>query len=262
LLIHRVGEGVCSLINSASYSSTIFAVKAMRLPESTISKTVTGEGWRRKITRPARILREFKPFAHILMLITVISIFGVPYITLMPAMARTVLDGTSRTMGLLLMSVGAGALTGSLLMASRKSPVGLDRWAIRCAVSFGVCVSVFALSRHVWFAMAALVPVGFFMVTSFISCNTFLQTFVSDDDRSVLMSLYVGAVTGVAPIGSMLVGQLGEMFGASGALFSSGLICVAGSLVYARKLDRGRHTILRALVKRGWRLKEGRKREW
>ena len=258
IVIGRVGEGVCFLLNAVSYLATIFAVKAIKVAAT---PDMPAADKREGLLKRLRLLREFPPFAYTLMLVSMAGVFGVPYLALMPAMARTVLGGTSRTMGLLLMAVGAGALIGSLLMAARKSPVGLDRWAIRCCLAFGASVSVFALSRSVWMAMLLGAPVGFFMVTALIACNTFLQTMVDDDHRSLLMSLYVAAITGIAPFGSIIVGQLAEMIGTSGALCVSGLVCVVTSLHYAHKLDQCRTLILRNLRALGFPLKDGAKWE-
>ena len=269
--IHHVGEGICFLINSVAYSSTIWAVKAMRLARSTVARKNGGHGDNRSESRGEalrevfvgfRLLRLFPPFALILLLVTVTCLFGVPYLALMPAMARTVLGGTSKTMGTLLMCVGAGALVGSLLMASRKSPVGLDRWAMRCSIAFGIAVSLFALSRTVWLSMVLLAPVGFFMVTTVIACNTFLQTLVEDQYRSALMSLYVAAMTGIAPFGSILVGWMSEVIGTSMALCISGIVCVVGSFYCSHRLGRYRKYIHRAFVAHGYHLKEGRRWEW
>jgi predicted MFS family arabinose efflux permease len=254
VVIGRVGEGVCFLLNAASYFATIFAVKAIKI---TGAPEKAAGGKRESLLERFRVLRRFPPFAYVLTLVSIAGVFGVPYLALMPAMARTVLGGTSRTMGLLLMAVGVGALAGSLLMAARKSPVGLDRWAIRCSLAFGVSVSIFALSRSVGMAMILGAPVGFFMVTALISCNTFLQTMVDDEHRSLMMSLYVAAVTGIAPVGSIIIGQLAEMIGTSGALCVSGMICVAASLYFSRKLDSCRTMILRNLKARGFPLKDG-----
>lgn len=263
MAIHRVGEGICFLLNAVAYSATIFAVKLVRLVKSPVADEADASGSAmRNIFVAFKLLRDFPPFAYILMLVTVTGVFGVPYLALMPAMAKTVLKGSSQTMGLLLMSVGIGALAGSLLMAVRKSPIGLDRWAIRCCVSFGAAVSLFSLSRSMWIAMLLVVPVGFFMVTGLISCNTFLQTLVDDKHRSPLMSLYVAANIGIAPVGSILIGQLGEIIGTSGALCASGLICVIVSLFFSRKLDGCRHLILRTLRAKGYHLKEGPRWEW
>jgi predicted MFS family arabinose efflux permease len=254
--IHQVGEGICFLLNSVAYSSTIFAVKTMKITRSTVA--TKSRGGLRSVFSAFSLLRGFPPFAHILAIVLVAGVFGVPYLALMPAMARTVLSGTSRTMGILLMCVGAGALAGSLVMAARRSPVGLDRWASRFSVMFGVTVALFALSRVVWLSMLLLVPVGFFMVTGLIACNTFLQSLVDNENRSGLMSLYVAAMTGVAPVGSILVGWLGEIAGTSLALCASGIVCAALIGYFASRLQKHRRLIHRAFRSRGFHLKEGK----
>lgn len=252
--IHRIGEGLCFMLNSASYSAMLFAVRTMRFPHSTVAEPLPRQGSVfRNMFVGFRLLKAFPPFAHMLMLVTVSGIFGVPYLSLMPAMARTVLEGTSKTMGFLLMSVGIGALAGSLIMAARKSPVGLDRCAIWNTVAFGTSVAIFSLSRSTWMAMILLIPAGFSMVTTLISCNTFLQTLVDDENRSPLMSLYIAAIVGISSVGSLLSGQVAEFIGTSGALFTGGLACVAASLYHARKLLSYRKLIDEAFCERGYR---------
>jgi MFS family permease len=110
--------------------------------------------------------------------------------------------------------------------------------------------------------MLLLVPVGFFMVTALIACNTFLQSLVDNENRSGLMSLYVAAVTGIAPVGSILVGWLGEIVGTSLALCASGIVCAASTGFFARRLQKHRRLIHRAFRSRGFHLKEGQKWEW
>ena len=173
-------------------------------------------------------------------------------------MAREVLGGTSKTMGLLLSAVGIGALSGSLLMAARKSPVGLDQWASRATMLFGAFVAMFALSPKTWVAMLALAPAGFFMVTALIACNTFLQSLVEDEERSRLMGIYIMCTVGIAPVGSLFTGQLAEMIGTQGALFASGLLCILSSFYFFTKMEKSRQMILRAYVKKGYNLKEAR----
>ena len=257
--IYRVGEGLCFLLNSMTYIATLFSLRAMRMEHEAVAvSSGNREGLRETIGRGLVLLRAFPPFKYMLLLIACCSIFGFPYIVLMPSMAREVLGGTSKTMGLLLSAVGIGALSGSLLMAARKSPVGLDRWASRGTMLFGAFVAMFALSPKTWIAMLALAPAGFFMVTALIACNTFLQSLVDDEERSRLMGIYIMCTVGIAPVGSLFTGQLAEMIGTQGALFASGLLCILSSFYFFTKMEKNRKVILRAFVKKGYNLKETR----
>ena len=257
--IYRVGEGICFLLNSLAYSATLFALRAMRLEKEAVAvSSGNREGLLETLGRGLVLLRAFPPFKYMLLLITCCSIFGFPYIVLMPAMARLVLGGTSQTMGLLLTAVGIGALSGSLLMAARKSPVGLDLWASRATMLFGAFVAIFALSSKTWIAMLTVAPAGFFMVTALIACNTFLQSLVEDEERSRLMGLYIMCTVGISPLGSLFAGQLAEMIGTQGALCISGLLCTLSSFYFFRKMEKCRPAILRAYAKKGYNLKDAR----
>ena len=76
------------------------------------------------------------------------------------------------------------------------------------------------------------------------SCNTVLQTIVEEDKRGRVMSLYTMAFMGIAPFGSLLAGSLASKIGAPGTIMISGIACILGSILFARKLP-----LLRALVR-------------
>ena len=249
--IHRVGEAICFFFNALSYSATLFALSAMRMEQSPVAVvSEKRETFFRGVLKTMALLRSFPPFKYVLLLLAGCSVFGFPYLALMPAMARTVLGGTSKTMGILLSAVGIGALVGSLIMAARKSVRGLDRIAAHCSVAFGVLVMVFSMAPNWKIALLVLPPLGFCMVTNLIACNTFLQALVRDRERSRLMGLYIVAIIGVAPIGSFLIGTLADSIGTRYALSLSGSLCALLSLYFVRKLKVHAALIEETCIKR------------
>jgi MFS family permease len=238
-VIHLVGEGACFLLNGLAYSSTLYAVRIMKMDRPPIGKAVAGK--RRPLADMAegiRMARDFAPARYFLFLIALTGFFAFPSLVLMPAMAKSVLGGTPETLGLLLMGVAIGALAGSLLMASLKSPSRLSWWCTRSCIGFGISVMLFSLSRAIAFGIALAAPVGFFMVTSTITCNTLLQTMVPREGRSRIMALYTFAILGFPPFGSLLAGRLGDMIGTGWALFVCGGLCAVSAFALSRKLDR------------------------
>lgn len=266
--IHHIGEALCFALNSLTYLATIFALRVMHMKEKPIIRRRDGgekpkrEGIIQSLMGGVRYVRAFPPFFYSLMMATAAGIFGFPYIVLMPAMARDALGGNAKTMGVLLFAIGVGALAGSLMMAARKSPIGLDRWQTRTAMAFGVFVMLFALTRTVAFAMMALVPLGFCMVTTLIACNTFLQSLVFDEQRSSMMSLYICCSVGIPPFGSILVGRLGDMIGTPGALFLSGALCLLSCYYFARKMKKYRLVIIKQYKRSGFNLDEAKAQRW
>ncbi len=256
IVISKVGEAVCFFLNSVSYLVTLGALRVMRLSrvprahEATRKKSFAGLV--RQYGSGFRMVGRYPPYRYVLLLITFSGIFGFPYIVLMPAMARDVLMGDSRTMGYLLAATGGGALLGSLFMAARKSPRNLDRWLPRAAIGFGLSEAAFALCRTPTAAIVVLPVLGFCMVSSMISCNTLLQSLVDDAKRPRLMGLYILAAVGVSPFGSLVIGFLGDILGTSPALFISGSLCISISFYFSRKLRPYRANIDKMLHRRGF----------
>ena len=166
-------------------------------------------------------------------------------------MAKSVLNGTSQTLGFLLMGVAIGALAGSLLMASRRNVARHSWWCTRTCVGFGAAVMLFSLSRSVWLSIALAAPLGFCLVTCTIACNTLLQTMTAPESRSRIMALYTLANIGIPPFGSMLAGRFGDLTNTGWALFACGICCTASSVYFMRKIDRIKGEVTDALKRQG-----------
>jgi MFS family permease len=69
-----------------------------------------------------------------------------------------------------------------------------------------------------------------------------IQSIVPDALRGRVMSLYILAFFGVAPLGGLLMGSLASAFGAQAAVFVGAVVCAVGALalrVVGREVVRG-----------------------
>lgn len=247
-VIHAVGEGVCFLVNGFAYSSTLLAVKKMKMDRPPIGKNDGSRSRPLKDTvEGLKMARKFEPSRYLLILIASTGFFCFPSIVLMPAMAKSVLGGNSETLGFLLMGVAIGALLGSFIMASLKSSKRLYWWCTRACLAFGVSVILFSFSGNIYAGIALAAPVGFCMVTSTISCNTLLQSMAPAANRSRIMALYTMAILGIPPFGSLLSGRLADHLGTDWALFICGSISAVIAFYFMKKIDRVRDQISEAL---------------
>jgi MFS family permease len=142
-----------------------------------------------------------------------------------------VLHGGPDTLGLLTAAMGLGALLGALRLAYRKSV-------------FGLSLIAFSFSHVLWLSMLLLVLCGFAVMMETAASNTVLQTIVDDDKRGRVMSFYAMAFLGAAPLGSLVAGSLASHFGVARVVQLSGLLCIAGSLVFAWRLP-----VLRKIIR-------------
>ena len=249
LLIAAFGEGFCFLLNGLSYLAVIAALLRMRIPPTAEKKQ------KQKLLKG---LREgfsssfgFAPIRSVLLLLMTVSMMGMPYIVLMPVFAKNILHGGSETLGFLMGAAGAGALCGAVYLAQRKTVAGLERVIPLMTGLFSLGLIGFALSRHQWLSLSLLLMAGFGLMVQMASSNSILQTIVDDDKRGRVMSFYVMCVMGTTPIGSLLAGVVANRLGAPQTLLIGGICCLAGAVLFMRKLPALRESIRPIYIEKG-----------
>lgn len=233
-VIAAVGEGLCFLLNGLSYSSIIIALNAMHLPPASSERpqeaALAGirEGFSYAWIR--------RPIRDTLILLSCLSLLGLPYVVMMPVFAKEILKGGPRTLGFLMGATGAGALAGSMLLAVRKGTKGLEKGIPIASGLFSAAVIGFAFSPSAGASYLLVALAGFGMISTLASCNTLLQTVVDNALRGRVMSLYTMALVGIAPFGSLLAGWLTDRIGVRLALALGGVCCMAASVWFSRRV--------------------------
>jgi len=230
VLIATIGEGICFLINALSYIAVIVSLLSMNIDHIKVNASNTS------------ILTELKEgFTYvfgnpkiraILMLVMLTSIMGVPFIVLMPAFAKDILQGGPHTLGFLMSALGAGALLGAIYLASRTNIKGLLKIINAGAFILGIGLIGCSLSRSLWVSILMVFIAAFGMMVQVAAANTWLQTNVDDDKRGRTMSFYVVSFMGMAPFGSLLAGSVAGFIGVPNTIFIGGIICILGGLFF------------------------------
>ena len=193
----------------------------------------------------------FAPIRSVLLLITLISVMGMPYTVLMPVIADQVLHGGPHTLGFLMGATGVGALGGAVYLASRRSVLGLGRVIAASAVWFGCGLIAFSLSRTLALSLVLMVVTGIGFMVQLASSNTVIQTIVREEMRGRVMAFYTMAFMGTAPFGSLLAGGLAARIGAPRTILLRGCACIAGGIAFSRQLPRLRELVVPIYVERG-----------
>jgi MFS family permease len=249
VLVASVGEGYCFLIDGISYIAVIVSLLMMRLAKAPAKKAAR-RVWHELVDGWQYVVHSV-PIRSILLNLSVISLFGMPYSVLMPIFAAKVLGGGANTLGLLMAATGVGALVGAMMLAVRKNVVGLGRRIVVTTGMFGVALIGFALSRWLWLSLLLLPIAGFGMMQQMAASNTILQTIVDDEKRGRVMAFYSMAFQGMAPFGSLLAGSLAARFGAPVTVTVSGVACALGSVWFASRLPQIRQIVRPIYVRLG-----------
>ena len=241
IIIAAVGEGYCFLIDGFSYLAVIASLLLMHL--AAVAPVRRGKNVFSDLKEGWRYVTDFAPVRDVMLLLCVASLMGMPYMVLMPIFAGTILHGGPHTLGFLMGATGVGALTGAVLLAARKSVLGLGRVVPLAAAAFGAGLIAFAFSRWLWLSFILMFVVGFGMMQQMAGSNTILQTISPDDKRGRVMSYYTVSIVGMAPFGSLLSGWLAARIGAPFALAIGGACCLVGSGLFALRLRRIRELV-------------------
>jgi MFS family permease len=228
------GPGWCFFVNALSFLGVIVALKKMKFNEmpkrekygSALKDIIEGL----KYTASEPMVRT------LIGLVAVINIFGLSFVTLIPAWAVTVLHGNAATNGIMQSARGIGALAAALIIAT----IGGSRHTYRLlgigTFIFPLLLLIFAYVRWLPFSLAALLGTGAAIILIFNLSNALVQNLVRDNMRGRVMSVYTFTSFGFFPLGALLIGFGAEHFGEPsavtvGALITLGFAVMAYTLV-------------------------------
>jgi MFS family permease len=223
LVIASLGEAPAFGLNSLSYLAVITGLLLMRLkPFKPPSNPGTG-------------LTEFKEglvylgsdrrLTGLVGMIALLSVFAFPFTVLLPAFARDVLGIGAEGYGALLSSQGVGALLGALMLAFGGDRSKKTLILLLSRILLASAMLAFALSTTPILSMIAMLAAGFAFITQLAVTNTSIQLLVPDELRGRVMSAYTWALAGFWPLGSLLIGVLGDHFTSQTAVLFSSAAC-------------------------------------
>jgi len=228
--IARIGEGWCFFLNGLSFAAVIVALLMMRNVRS--EPKPSEDSPFKSLMQGFHFAMSDLPIRSALLLLSVLSLFGLQYSVFLPIYANDILKGGARTMGLLMSFAGVGAVLGALQFAARTHYRGLARWIAATSMTCAVALIVFSQARAFWLCTAVLFVVGFAATSQMAATNTLIQNRVPDELRSRVMAVYATMFMGVQPIGSLIAGGVAKRIGAPYTLSVFGFLVLLGSLLF------------------------------
>ena len=234
MLIALVGEGMCFLINGISYIGVVTALLYMKVdpyvplkfhPNKIISGLKVGfeATWKNEDIR------------NILMFLSFMSLFGLPYVTFFPAIAKEVAGGDAHALGWITSCVGIGSFVSALYLSNRKGKPELARIVGGAGIIFSILILILSRLDNFHFILMTVFGTGMMMMLQLASSNTMIQSTVDDDKRGRVLSFFNVSLLGIVPFGSLLMGFMAERLGLHTALLINGGFCLIGALLFFSK---------------------------
>ncbi|MDR1440972.1 MAG: MFS transporter [Bifidobacteriaceae bacterium] len=219
--------------NSLSFVATVGAVGLMRPGE--LRPMPSAPRAKGQLRAGLDYVRRRSDIQVILVVIGVVSCFGLNTQLTMGVMARNVFDRQAGEYGLLGSLFAVGAVFGALVAARRRRP--RVRLVIGATIAFGFAAGLSALTPNYWSYAFCGILVGACTLTLITAANSTLQLSVEPEIRGRVMSIYMMVFMGATPVGSPVVGWIADTWGprwSIGVGSIAALAVGAGAMIWAK----------------------------
>ncbi|MGQ9569627.1 MAG: MFS transporter [Thermodesulfovibrionales bacterium] len=224
--IAYLGLPACFYLNALSFTAIIFALSKMKVKSNTREQT---GGFMRDLFEGIKFVISNRDVYRVILLISVFSLVGLPYVALLPVFAGEILKTGPQGFGFLVGATGGGAFLAGLFLSYKGDVKNKLQLMSISGICFSLFLLLFSISRSFYLSIITLLFIGWGSVSFFATANSFVQLSVSDDLRGRVVSVYAFVFLGFAPIGNYLIGILADTLGVTEAVLLSSIICIIAS---------------------------------
>jgi len=235
LALGSLGAAWCFYLNSVSFLALIIALLIITLPRR---ESEGYDGVWEAMLEGLRFVRRNPVLIILLSVPAILSLLGLPFVVLMPAIARDMVHTGASGLGYLMAGAGLGAVVSALILAGLEDPAHKERLIMSSAALFSLGLILLATVHSFRWAFVLLVVLGVTMVGALALTNSTLQMSSPPALRGRVMSMYNLAVLGLAPVGSLQMGTVAEARGMRFALALGGSVSLVYFLVLLAFLPR------------------------
>ena len=230
-LLAAGSEGLVFLVNGISFlfiiGGLLLARTRYKVPREANQESSLGAEFREGLS----YIRKNNVVASIILMSTLLGFFGMPLLQQIPALGRDVLQTVHDTEQIvatrtsqLYIAQGFGALTAAFLAAFFSASKRKGLALILGQASFILALIALGLARNLSLSLGLLILIGYGSVTQLVTMNTLIQLQVPNGLRGRVFAMYLWALQGVAPFGSLLIGGLAQTWGVPLATMVGGLV--------------------------------------
>lgn len=246
IILEKIGDGACFLLNALSFVAVITSLLMMRLPKY-VSKPHTKNAFA-ELKEGYNYIKSAPEIMFVIIMLMFISLFVLPYSTLIPFYARDVFNGTASTFGIIDSFIGLGAFSGAIFLASIKPGLDLKKILGINTLVFGAGLVLFSHENNYFLALAFSALAGFGMMSQITISNTILQTTAEAKMRGRVISFYAMAFFGMQPLGGLVIGWVSKLIGTKNTMMGEGIIALLIGIIHFVFLKNAKRKAKKALV--------------
>ena len=223
IMLGALGAAACFYLNTVSYLALIVALLMITIPPR---QKCPGPKFWTAMFDGVRYVNEHRLLIVLLTVPAFLSLFGLPFIVLMPVIARNMINVGASGLGYLMGGAGAGAVIAALAIAAKGNIEHRGRLILTSATIFSLSLVLLSGSHAFWWAFSLLAVMGATIVGTLTLTNMTLQVTTPPELRGRIMSMYYVAMMGLLPFGSLQAGAVAQALGTRFALAFGGVACL------------------------------------
>ncbi len=238
LFAENNGEGWIFLINAFSFAAILISLFFVH-PKYTEPKQPRSLSMLEELREGTNYLVKNSSTGLLIVIAAMLGFFAFPIIQQLPVVSKDLLKQATDTKAivdlrnsLIYTAQGVGALVAAFMIAFNNTA----RWrGLRLLLGEGFFILgmiAIPFSHSLWPAMIVIALMGWGAVTQLATMNTLIQLQVPNALRGRVFSIYLWALQGIAPFGSLLIGWMTQEFSLPTTAIICGTIClvVIGSI--------------------------------
>lgn len=176
IIVAAFGATVAFAINAVSYLPMLESLRRwQRVAE--VSR-LPPEGLARSISSGLRYIGNMQPVRRALLRVFILCFLGAALQSLLPLVARDLLDGDAKTFGLLLGCFGVGAVSGIFVLQPLRISIGNEKTLRLCCVVLAASLAILAVSRNLYLDLFVLLAAGMAWMVATTTVSITVQLFV------------------------------------------------------------------------------------
>ena len=218
LMIAKLGPSENFYLQALAYLGVAAMVVQLRLPD--IPRSGKGNVLQ-SLAEGSKYVWKHPTLRTQMTLALVPVVIALPYVSLLPILAKDTLGKGAGGYGIMMSAPGIGAVTATLIIASLKGVKRQGLLLLAAIFALGLVLILVALSRSFWLSCGLLVLVGACQMAYMTTNQTVLQLSTPDEYRGRVMGIYM-LNQGLLPLGSLFGGVMSDVFSAPIALATMG----------------------------------------
>jgi MFS family permease len=236
IVLQSYGAFLCFLLNALSYLIVFAFMFLMKVKHSISDKKDTDTI--SQIREGFAYIKNNKVVLETILLLAFTSLLVLPFNTLLPVFTEQVYKGNASTYGYLNSFMGAGALLGSIWLATIRNNIVMSKLLSGSLFFLGVSLILFSQVAQLTLGFCLATSIGLTMMFQTTLTMSIVQMETSQEMMGRVMGILAMVFFGIQPIGGLLIGMLSERMGAGTVVLIqgfSGIIIMLLFLIYKVK---------------------------